>query len=161
MSQISQLTREEQARFPEFVEKWVAIGLSTEPADRPRSERAIARLYELAHLKPARVFWLPCPISGALSAVVYAALLKKVGGSAVDSAVDSAVRSAVRSAVDSAVDSAGLSYFGGSLWPAWSAWADFFNTVCLIDIDRAYLDLVESCGYYWTLDGVCFASERP
>jgi hypothetical protein len=72
------------------------------------------------------------------------------------------VRSAVASAVDSAVGSAGRSYFGGSIWNAgYSAWADYFNEVCGIAIDRNFLEITQTCGFYWTLDGVCFASERP
>lgn len=56
---------------------------------------------------------------------------------------------------------AGYARWGGSLWPGYAAWADYFNEVLSISIDRNYLDLVESCGYFWTLDDVCFASERP
>src|SRR6185295_3986298 len=35
------------------------------------------------------------------------------------------------------------------------------NEVLGIAIDRHYLETVESCGYYWVLDDICFASERP
>jgi phage baseplate assembly protein W len=307
---IMALTAEQKARFPEFVRKWTATGLSTQPADRERAESAIRGLYALTQLKEPRVIWLPCPISAALSAVCYAAIIQHrivgaevaaknvevysavysavdsavgsavysavdsavrsaVGsavGSAVDSAVDSAVgsavgsavdsavrsavgsavdsavrsavdpavgsavdsavRSAVYSAVDSAVDSAvgsavrsavdsavrsavysavdsavysavdpavgsavrlavysavysavdsavdsavrsavrsaGYAFFGGSLWNAgYSAWADYFNEVCAVAIDRNFLEMTASAGFYWTLDGICFASERP
>ena len=61
----------------------------------------------------------------------------------------------------SAVGSAGYAYFGGSLWPGYSSWSDFFNQVCGISIDRNYLETTESCGYFWTLNGICFAAERP
>jgi hypothetical protein len=100
LKQITKLTPEQEARFPEFVRKWIDIGLSTEPADRDRAERAIAGLYDLAKLRRPRVIWLPCPISAALSAVCYAAIINKrlvaKGGTA----------------VYSAVGSAGFSYFG-------------------------------------------------
>jgi hypothetical protein len=76
--------------------------------------------------------------------------------------VYSAVHSAVDSAVGSAVDSAGRSFFGGALYNSgYCAWADYFNEVCAIAIDRNFLEMTQSCGFYWTLDGVCFASERP
>jgi hypothetical protein len=52
-------------------------------------------------------------------------------------------------------------YWGGSLWAGYVAWADYFSEVLGVSIDRNYLDLAESCGYYWVLDDVCFASERP
>lgn len=47
MKQITKLTSAQEARFPEFVRKWIDIGLSTQPADRPRAEKAIAGMYEL------------------------------------------------------------------------------------------------------------------
>src|ERR1700735_1341456 len=115
MKQITKLTPAQEARFPEFVRKWTSIGLSTQPADRPRAEKAIAGLYKLANLKEPRVIWLPCPISAALSATFYAKAIQHrlverpkgaTVGSAVGSAVYSAVGSAVYSAVYSAVDSA-------------------------------------------------------
>jgi ribosomal protein S20 len=234
------LTKEQEARFPEFVDKWVKIGLSTEPSNREKSEKAIRGLYGLAKLKEPKVIWLPCPLSAAMSAVAYATIrakqsihknqknisvdsavysaMRSAVDSAVYSAVDSAVVSAVYSAVDSAVDStvysavvravdstvysavvravdstvlsavvsdvvravdsavvravdsavgsdvrsAGMAYFGGSVWNAsYSAWADYFNEVLSISIDRNFLDMTDSCGFYWTLDDVCFASERP
>ena len=80
---------------------------------------------------------------------------------AVRSAVGSDVRSAVGSAVESAVGSAGYSYWAGSLWTGYAAWADYFNRECGIKIDKNYNDLAENCGYYWTLKGVVFATERP
>lgn len=161
MKKITKLTPDQEARFPEFVRKWIDIGLSTVPADRPRAEAAIAGLYKLANLKEPRVIWLPCPISAALSAVCYAAIIQHRLVAKPKGAVDSAVRSAVRSAVYSAVRDGGRAFFGGSIWNAgYSAWADYFNEVCAIAIDRNFLEMTQSCGFYWTLDGICFASER-
>jgi hypothetical protein len=56
---------------------------------------------------------------------------------------------------------AGYSYRYGSLYPGYPAWADYFNEVLSISIDRNYLDLCENSGFYWLLDDICFASERP
>ena len=166
---ITKLTADQEARFPEFVRKWIDIGLSTAPADRPRAEAAIAGLYRLAKLKEPRVIWLPCPMSAMISAACYAAIIqhrlldeKPKKNDAVDDAVNGAVNGAVRQAVGAAVGGAARAYFGGSIWNAgYSAWADYFNEVCGIAIDRNFLDMTENCGFYWTLDGICFASERP
>jgi hypothetical protein len=103
-------------------------------------------------------------VYSAVRSAVYSAVGSAVDsavGSAVGSAVDSAVGSAVDSAVRSAVGSAGMSFFAGSLWAGYSAWADYFSEVLAVSIDRNYLEMTESCGFYWTLDSVCFASERP
>lgn len=120
-------------------------------------------------------------VNSAVASAIHSSVYSAVD-SAVDSEVNSAVRSAVASAVGSAVGSAidfkpliaelkpkerkdvhgaGVAFFGGSLWPGYCAWADYFDEICGIAIDRNYLDLAESCGFYWTLDSICFASERP
>jgi hypothetical protein len=107
-------------------------------------------------------------VGSAVDSVVGSAVDFAVGlavGSAVGSAVDSAVGSAVDFAVGSAKikleNSNGTSYLGGSLWPAYSAWADFFNIECGISIDRNYLEMVESCGYYFCLKDFAILTDRP
>jgi hypothetical protein len=67
----------ELAHLPEFVEKWRAIGHSTAPIDRDWAEGALARFYELAGLSEPWVVWAPCPVSGLLSATVYAAIISE------------------------------------------------------------------------------------
>lgn len=67
------LSAAELAPVAEFIEKWTAIGLSTEPIDRDWAERALACFYELAGLAEPWVVWAPCPVSALLSAAVYAA----------------------------------------------------------------------------------------
>jgi hypothetical protein len=68
----AQLTPEQQARLPEFVDKWTKIALSTAPVDRERAEWALIRFYHVAGLAEPRIVWLPCPMSAALSAIAYA-----------------------------------------------------------------------------------------
>jgi hypothetical protein len=65
------LSREERAHIPEFIEKWIAIGLSTTPVDLPRAERALCQLYISAGLVEPHIVWVPCPLTGMLSAIVY------------------------------------------------------------------------------------------
>ena len=61
---IESLTAGQEARLPEFVERWTQIGLSTEPADRPRAESAIRKMYVLAGLAPPRmIVWCGSPVS--------------------------------------------------------------------------------------------------
>ena len=187
---ITSLTPEQKALFPVYTRKWIEIGLSTKPADRPRAEKAIAGLYRLAKLKEPRVIWLPCPISAAMSAVCYAALIQHrfvsrdekpavdsaVGsavGSAVDSAVDSAVGSAVGSsgvvrAVTDAISRAWTLRFGGQMWPGWVAWESFFREVCGLELRdglgvaaRAYADTVESASWWWPHRDFVMVCERP
>ena len=68
---IESLTAGQEARLPEFVERWTQIGLSTEPADRPRAESAIRKMYALAGLAPPRmIVWCGSPVSLGLARAI-------------------------------------------------------------------------------------------
>jgi ribosomal protein S13 len=64
---VDQLTKRQIARIPEFVTRWVAIGRSTQPADRPLFEAAVTECYRFAGLAPPRVQWCPSPIVAVLA----------------------------------------------------------------------------------------------
>ena len=68
------LSAAELAQIPEFVEKWTAIGLSTEPIHRDWAEWALAQFYDVAGLADPWVIWAPCPLSAVMSAVAYSAM---------------------------------------------------------------------------------------
>ncbi len=65
---LTALTKAQEARFPEFVEKWTRIGLCTDPANRPEAEAGIKLAYQIAGLKaPCRIIWSPSPVANALT----------------------------------------------------------------------------------------------
>lgn len=55
MKKIGSLTAEHEARFQEWVDRWVAVGLSTEPTDFERAEEAVRHCYRVAKLDAPRV----------------------------------------------------------------------------------------------------------
>jgi hypothetical protein len=60
---IEQLTPEQIARFPEFVEKWTKIGFSTEPVDRSYAGECVSRLYRDSGLHhPSHIVWFDNPV---------------------------------------------------------------------------------------------------
>lgn len=62
---------EEEAEIERLEEWWLALGLSTAPADRPGAERAIADLYRAVGLAPpGRCLWAPSPLQGAAGAMM-------------------------------------------------------------------------------------------
>lgn len=64
MKKIESLTDAQRAKFPAYVQEWTAIGLSTEPADRSRAERAIDLMYKCGGLKsPLRIVWCGSPLA--------------------------------------------------------------------------------------------------
>jgi len=137
MKRITKLTKTQEARLPEWRDKWINIGLQTGDADWERFERGARMAYKKAAIPfPDKVIRVQSPIVGALVAsmlitpaisttlrhfkirnAVYSAVGSAVD-SAVESAVDSAVRSAVRSAVYSAVHSAVHSEVGSAVHSA-------------------------------------------
>ena len=133
-TRIDQLADHERARFNEWADKWIDVGLRTGPADREKFVAAVKECYRFAGIPfPDVVVWVPSPLVLALAAPAAALAIEliesetrtgqrpgrvvavgdavdgAVGGAvddAVRGAVGDAVRGAVRDAVDDAVDDA-------------------------------------------------------
>jgi hypothetical protein len=97
MKKLTELTPEQESRLPGWVERWVDIGLSTEPADWATAERGIAAEYRMAGLEPPSIV---VRLGSPLAAAVGAALL---GSSAVDVQVSAQVSDQVRAQVSDQV----------------------------------------------------------
>ena len=66
-----QLIVEEEAEIERLQARWLGLGLSTAPADRPAAERAIADLYRALGLEPpGRCVWAHSPLQGAAAATM-------------------------------------------------------------------------------------------
>jgi hypothetical protein len=65
---IDQITPEQEAHLATIRDKWIAHGLSTEPADRPAAEEGIRKAYKAAGLNPPlHIIWVDSPYAGALA----------------------------------------------------------------------------------------------
>lgn len=60
---IDKLTPEQEAKFPEYVKKYIAMGLCTERANRPLSEDAINLMYKTAGMKNPIIYWSGSPLA--------------------------------------------------------------------------------------------------
>jgi len=59
---IESLTKEQEEKFPEYVRKWLSIGLCTNPADKTKSEALIDDVYKAGGLEPPKTkIWLLSP----------------------------------------------------------------------------------------------------
>ena len=170
MARIDKLTKEQTARFGEWSEKWIKIGLSTEPADFDRATAAALQAYKLCNLKrPMVVLRMGSPYGATVGGAMAWAMLRELGKQ-VRSQVESQVWSQVGSQVESQVESLardGLNNDrGGSLWSSWGAYVSFFRDVCgwadpileKFAIDEA---LIDSCGWTWWHENVLAISDRP
>src|SRR3990172_2259775 len=181
---IERLTPEQEARFPEFIKKWTDIGLSTEPADRPRAEKAIRLMYRSADLAVPRIVWCGSPLANALT-------WASVGASVRDSVRDSVGASVLASVGDSVWDGVGDSVWDGvgasvrdsvwdgvwaSVWDSvrdsvygqhdahWLGYYDYMNVVLALKEQTAPLkglwELALSAGWALPHEKICWVSER-
>lgn len=61
---ITKLTKEQAKRLIEFRDKWIQIGLSTEPAKREKAEAAIREMYRIAGgAPPQKIVWCGSPLA--------------------------------------------------------------------------------------------------
>jgi len=113
---IKSLTKEQIARFPEFVQKWTQIGLSTEPANRREAEIGITEAYHVAGLEKPMIVWCGSPLAQGLTrALVFnleksglqiaASVRASVGASVMDSVWASVMASVWDSVGDSVMAS--------------------------------------------------------
>src|SRR3990167_4250275 len=107
-TKIAKLTPEQAAMMPEWTDRWLAVGLSTEPADWERAEAAVRGCYAAAKLKQPRVVLrMGSPFAATLGGATAVLLLdrKKQVWSQVADQVRSQVRSQVEDQVRSQVRS--------------------------------------------------------
>jgi hypothetical protein len=77
---IEKITPEHEARFPEWVDKWVKIGLSTEPADFDKAEAAALKAYDLCGLKrPLVVLRVGSPYAATVAGAMAWLTLREIG----------------------------------------------------------------------------------
>ncbi len=67
MEMINHLTPEQEALLPAMRDKWIRIGLNTQPADRGAAEHGIRKAYRLAGLKTPRIVWCSSPLAMAVA----------------------------------------------------------------------------------------------
>ena len=76
MSQIKKLTAltaEQEVMLPMIRDKWLKVGLSTQPADRETAKAAAILTYKKASLKEPNIFvWLDSPMAGCIGAYMLA-----------------------------------------------------------------------------------------
>src|SRR3990167_985612 len=102
---IDKLTPDHEAKFSEYIEKWIKIGLCTDPADRPTAEKAIVESYKLAGLNPPKkIVWCGSPLSmGITRAIVLENSVRDSVRNSVKDSVKDSVGNSVRDSVRNSV----------------------------------------------------------
>lgn len=145
MSKITKITPEQQALYPLYTEKWLAIGLSTEPANRPASVEGVVKAYENVGLPaPLRIIWADSPFAGAVKAAE------------VDTGSSNPSQSDIYTQIQNAIY--------GQQEASWLAFYNFFDEVFNIEICKkldGFSQVAKNSGWWWAFDDVAILTERP
>jgi hypothetical protein len=162
---IDSITPEQAARFSEWANDWIKIGLSTEPADFDKATAAALRGYELANLKrPMIILRMSSPYGATLGGALAWAMLREMPE--VRSQVRSQVGSQVWSQVGSQVGDAKYNSYNGNLYASWGAYVSYMRDVLgwtdpILDRFSIDEDLIKSCGWVWWHENILAISDRP
>lgn len=138
VDRVDSLTPAQEAQLEGWRQKWLAIGLSTEPADRAAAENGVRLAYEFAGEKPPKkIIWCDSPLAGARKAA------ELLGGS----------------------PSTQVSYACyGQHDAGWLGFYDFLWNVCQLDAAEKIQGLCEvakHAGWWWAMDKAVILTERP
>ena len=67
MSIITELTKEQIDLQKVYRDKWIDIGLNTNPADRKKAEECIKLMYNKAKIKEPKIIWCDSPLTACLT----------------------------------------------------------------------------------------------
>ena len=163
MEKIEKLTKEQEARFPEFVKKWTEIGLCTKPANRKEAEEGIRMAYAAAGLKEPKIVWTTSPLASGLTRAIVQKHKDDIGA-AVKASVWASVRDSVWASVrDSVRASVGASGYGQHD-ANWIGFYNYFDEVLGLREQVSKLDgikkITENSGWFLAHENICWISER-
>lgn len=146
---ISELTPEQEAKIPEYLEKFRKIGLSTDPTDRVKAEAAINRSYDYLSkqnlCKPnPEIIWADSPMKGIVLAAQHAKGDLKVTDQEIQAQASLA------------------SY--GSFEAYWASTYLFITNELPVEKDELadiVYDIISNCGVYWTFEDLVIITPKP
>ena len=144
LQNVEGLTKEQKKMIPIYLEKYRAIGLSTEPCNRANAEKALRACQKYLNLPDPEIIWVDSPSQGALLAA------QTLKGS--DDVTEEEIRD---------------QYTKASYGSFEAYWVSFYTFIAeqfpvkkdnLIDIIN---DIIKDTGVYWTFDKRIIVSEKP
>ena len=172
-TKISKLTLEQIAHMPEWVDKWMRIGLSCEPADWETAEAGVRGCYAAAKIPtPSVLLRMGSPFGAVMGGILAVLLLRGQVRSQVRSQVWSQVRSQVESQVESQIGEQVESQRLSMVYPAFygshaASWLYFYKTFTdLLNIKEGQrllplTRLAWNCGWAWLYEDVAILTEKP
>lgn len=162
---IKELTNEQQEQLEKYRDKWVDIGLNTDPCDFDRAKNAICRAYEQQNLKAPRFFIGPVnsPYEGSIAEQVLGEFVRNKTDFKDENHLNELVLIEVEKRKhDNVKYSTSSQIFGCAEY--WLSYYDFFKNVLQISgLDKidALIDIAESCGWWTPLGNCAIVQHRP
>ena len=142
---IDKLTPEQEAKIPEYLDRFLKIGLSTEPCNRAEAEAAIAESYKFMNLKPpSRFIWCDSPFEGVKIAAQLAHDREEV----------------TKEEISDQISKASF----GSLAAYWVGFYSFVANELPVKHDNlinVVERIIKNTGVYWTFEDAVVISEKP
>lgn len=157
MPLIDKLTPEQEAKIPEYRERFLKMGLDTKPANRPAAEAAIKEYYKFLKLPEPKIIWELSPMAGARLA---AKAVKYEKGRT--DFVEAELR-ATPTTVEEVRDQAYKASFG-SLEAYYISFYSFVANELNYEKDPIVPiaeQLCEHSGAYWIFEGLAIMTEKP
>lgn len=158
---ITELTKEQEEKMAEYRDKWIKIGLSTEPANRELAEEGVNEAYAVLKLPAPKIIWCESPLQMALTRALTLESAKKDPNNVnfspkISENIDEKI-------LNDAKDSVSKSCYGQHD-ASWLAFYEYFKEVCGLVEETKVLSglwkIAKNAGWWIPHEKVCWISER-
>src|SRR3990167_9369302 len=165
----TELSATTRAAFPTIRDEWLAVGLSTVPANRAEAERGVRLAYNVAGLEePSLMIWVDSPIAGCVGAAMQV-------GAQVGAQVWAQVGAQVGAQVWAQVRDQVWAQVGAQVWAQVrdaaygqhdAGWLSFYAAVARESIHGCerlvgLMTIARSAGWGWPFERAVILTERP
>jgi hypothetical protein len=169
---ITSLTQEQIDTFPHFREKWLKIGLSTEPANFVEAKKAIIKLYKQAGLTvPKKWFSFSSPMTSNLGTyfLMNNTALKSIKAMKKKDTSQEEIIMAMQDIVNSDTDytetmrTINSAYIWGNHEASWLAMYDFYKSIGITETEQLMplMEIAEHCSWWAPYDDVVIMQDKP
>ena len=164
MKKIDKLSQEQIAKFPEYVKKWVEIGINTEPTNMTKAKKFIKQAYEVAGLTPPKYFI--GPVNGPHEAALAEDILKQYAKNGVqfknEKDLNTKVIDDINEQLKNKPKKVDISNQIYGYQEHWLSYYDYFRNECKLDINLIdpLIELSKVCGWWTPLRSVAIVQHR-
>jgi hypothetical protein len=164
MKKIDKLSQEQIDKFPEYVNKWVKIGINTEPTNMTKAKKFIKKAYEVAGLTPPKYFI--GPVNGPYEAALAEDILKQYAKNGVqfknEKDLNTKVIDDINEQLKNKPKKVDISNQIYGYQEHWLSYYDYFRRECKLDIDLIdpLIELSKVCGWWTPLKNVAIIQHR-